>query len=292
MRSKNRKRRGSDYGCVFIEDTGGSTILCYGPRKEADEAKLDANGGKATLRLPGQRFRLEEVNLPANLVRSLAGRNVAVQVLPEEQAGTRRISPGTESSAWIDPQGNCWNDYQPLRVLLTGPDGKVWRLPRSWLEPAIGELSPAVPDGIERASIWREELHLPTELDLQEINIAAADIALAAGRPAAIEVHAAPGKPVKVFWRDSGGVTWRIPHNWRRRRIRLPSSQVLVSQDVPSTVAQDYAGKIVSVNYHPGSLCCLPDGYRFRDREGNRWPVKKRDCVLIGYGDGEPCALQ
>ena len=85
--------------------------------------------------------------------------------------------------------------------------------------------------------------------------------------------------------RDSSGTLWRIPHDWRRRRIRLPSYDVLVSQDILPEVAQEYGGKNVSVNYHPGSLCCLPDGYRFRDRDGNRWEVKALDCVLLGYGD-------
>jgi len=47
------------------------------------------------------------------------------------------------------------------------------------------------------------------------------------------------------------------------------------------------SGKVVSVNYHPGSLCCLPDGYRFRDGHGGKWPVRAAECVLIGYGDRE-----
>jgi hypothetical protein len=39
------------------------------------------------------------------------------------------------------------------------------------------------------------------------------------------------------------------------------------------------------VNCHPGSRCCLPEQYRFRDDEGSRLPVLIRDCVLLGYGD-------
>jgi hypothetical protein len=65
----------------------------------------------------------------------------------------------------------------------------------------------------------------------------------------------------------------------------LPSREVLASQGIPEDVAGDYAGMIVSVNYHPGSLCCLRDQYRFRDSDGNRWPVRISDCKLIGYGD-------
>ena len=68
-------------------------------------------------------------------------------------------------------------------------------------------------------------------------------------------------------------------------RVKLPKADVLVSQGMPDDVAKEYAGKIVSVNYHPGSLCCLPRHYRFRDAAGNRWPVRIRDCVLVGLGD-------
>jgi len=109
----------------------------------------------------------------------------------------------------------------------------------------------------------------------------------ARGRIMVIKVHAVPEGPVKVYWKDSSGKSWRIPANWRRRRVRLPSYEVLVSQGIPPEVARSYAGRAVSVNYHPGSLCCLPEQYRFRDETGNRWPVFIRDCLLLGYGDGD-----
>ncbi|MGD1155439.1 MAG: hypothetical protein ABSA41_06370 [Terriglobia bacterium] len=64
-----------------------------------------------------------------------------------------------------------------------------------------------------------------------------------------------------------------------------PAYDLLLENDVPPDVAQEFAGKTVSVNYHPGSLCCLPDGYRFRDGHGGRWPVRAVDCVMLGYGD-------
>jgi hypothetical protein len=67
----------------------------------------------------------------------------------------------------------------------------------------------------------------------------------------------------------------------------LPSYEVLVAQEVPEDVAERFAGKVVSVNYHPGSLCCLPDCYRFRDEEKNRWPVFIRDCLVMGFGDAQ-----
>ena len=74
-------------------------------------------------------------------------------------------------------------------------------------------------------------------------------------------------------------------YDWRKHRVKLPECDVLVSQGFPDDVAEEYAGKIVSVNYHPGTLCCLQDQYRFRDTEGHRWPVRIGDCVLVGLGD-------
>ena len=59
----------------------------------------------------------------------------------------------------------------------------------------------------------------------------------ARGKVAGVEVHVAPGEPVKVFWRGASGTVWRIPHEWRRRRIRLPSYGMLVSQDVLPEIA-------------------------------------------------------
>ncbi|MGA2608948.1 MAG: hypothetical protein ABSH01_16015 [Terriglobia bacterium] len=98
----------------------------------------------------------------------------------------------------------------------------------------------------------------------------------AAGKPTTIEVQAAPNQQVKVVWRDPSGKAWRIP---------LPAYGLLLESDVPRDVAEEFAGKAVSVNCHPGSLCCLPDGYRFRDGHGETWPVRGVDCVLLGYGD-------
>ncbi|MGA2263435.1 MAG: hypothetical protein ABSH28_18615 [Acidobacteriota bacterium] len=65
----------------------------------------------------------------------------------------------------------------------------------------------------------------------------------------------------------------------------LPAYDLLLENGVPPDVAEEFAGKAVSVNYHPGSLCCLPDGYRFRDGHGGKWPVRAVDCLLLGYGD-------
>ena len=127
-------------------------------------------------------------------------------------------------------------------------------------------------------------LNLPNDWDLWEINIPWEEANRGEGNETTVEIHHAPNQIPKVFWRDASGALWRIPHDWRRRQIRLPEYEVLASQGIPDQVALDYANRIVSVNYHPGSLCCLPDQYRFRDEDENRWPVFIRDCDPIGYG--------
>ncbi len=73
------------------------------------------------LHLPSEGFRLEERNLPADLARSLAGRTVTVQVLPEEAARNRCVPLAEVKQSgvnpadllggyplWIDPEGNFW----------------------------------------------------------------------------------------------------------------------------------------------------------------------------------------
>lgn len=228
-------------------------------------------------------FRLEERNLPGDL----AGRTVTVQVLPEEAALTRRAEP-EDYPLLIDPQGNYWNDFRPLRVLFTDSEGREWRLPRRWLPESPVSTEPLL-EGFYNVSeeiVFAETLNLPTEWDLWEINVPWEEAWRAHHTvPAKVEVRLSPGEPVKVFWRDSKGTVWRIPHDWRRRRVKLPAFGVLVSQGIPDDVAQEYAGKIVSVNYHPGTLCCLREQYRFRDTAGHRWPVRIRDCTLVGLGD-------
>jgi hypothetical protein len=61
----------------------------------------------------------------------------------------------------------------------------------------------------------------------------------------------------------------------------------LMEQGVPDEVASNYANHVVSVNYHPGSLCCMREHYRFRDDARRRWLVKISDCLFIVYGDVE-----
>lgn len=238
------------------------------------------------LRLPAQFIDLEEANLPPDMARELAGCSVDVQVLPEEMPGTRAPLPG-EPSRLIDPEGNHWNDYLPLRVIFHDSHGRDWRLPRHWLEGrgSSEETAPDTSYAVHGPLQFVEKLHLPSYWDLIEINLPEREADRAAGRSTSVRVCLAPGDPVKVFWHDPNGAVWRIPHNWRRRRVRLPGRETLLEQGVPWDVAGEYSNRIVSVNYHPGSLCCLPDCYRFRDSEGNPYPVRIQDCVLLGYGD-------
>jgi len=118
-----------------------------------------------------------------------------------------------------------------------------------------------------------------------EINIPKPDALEASLQMIIVRVNARPNELPRLTWVDPNGAAWRIPHNWRRRRIILPSYDVLVTEGVPGEVATRLAQKTVSVNFHPGSLCCLSDQYRFPDHTGRKWPVKIEDCVLVGYGE-------
>jgi hypothetical protein len=236
--------------------------------------------------VPEQKFLLEEANLPANVIERIAGQSVFVETCPEEPPATRRVQPD-DFPFLMDRVGNYWNAFRPIRVLFTDQQGQVWRFPRRWL-PMLRPIAEPCQDST--GTVWQEAtfsetLNLPTAWDLWEINIPWERCQRVEGRPAQVEVSIRPGEQAKVFWRDSTGTVWRIPHDWRRRLIKLPNQKTLASQDMPVDVAEKYAEQIVSVNYHPGSRCCFPDRYRFRDASGNRYPVRIADCMVIGYGD-------
>jgi hypothetical protein len=239
------------------------------------------------MRLPDDPFLLEEVNLPDEMTRTLAGKTVTVQVFPEEEPGTRRVEPD-DYPLLIDPEGNFWNDYRPLRALYTGEDGRVWRLPRRWVPGQPASVEPAVAPGstVSQEIAFTESFQLPTVWDLIDINIPAERVS---GIPGVneVEVRISPPDSIRVFWRDSKGTVWRLPHDWRRRRIQLPAEEVLAAQGIPAEIAAECAHRILSVNYHPGSLCCLREHYRFRDGDGHKWPVRIEDCLVLGYGSAD-----
>jgi hypothetical protein len=234
---------------------------------------------------PDQESLLEEANLSADLVDRITRQSVLAEAYPEELPATRRVEP-EDCPLLIDSDGNYWNDYRPIRVLYTDGQGQVWRFPRRWL-PMFQPIAEPFLESIE--TVWQEAtfnetLNLPTEWDLWEINIPWSDCHKAGGKAVQVEIKLRPGEPAVVSWRDPAGKLWRVPPDWRRRLIKLPKYDVLTSQKIPAAVAKKFAETIVSVNYHPGSLCCLPDRYRFRDSSGNRWQVKIRDCTVIGFG--------
>lgn len=236
--------------------------------------------------LPNETYRLEEINLPEDLAQQLAGRVVAVEILPEELPGTRRVDILDSPALIARDGGTVWNDYRPAHVSFKDKQGRRWNLPRHWqLGPRRVATPPVEADcQVFKECQFTETVHLPSAWDLMDTNILSGEADRAGGKPTEVLVHIKPQAQTRVFWRDSSGQLWRIPHDWRRRRVRLPSCDILVAQGIPEGVAERFGGAVVSVNYHPGSLCCLEDGYRFRDEQGNRWPVLKRDCLVLGFG--------
>lgn len=246
---------------------------------------------KQTIKLPSDVADLEESNLPRELATALAGKAESVELLWEKAPDVRRAEPW-DTDMLIDPEGRCWSEHCPLQVFFRDDSGSVWRLPRHWVVSTFDFLQPLSPQPdaeyrVARPQILVESLHLPSFWDLLEINIPRELAIAAAGKSTKIQVHLSPDSPVRVTWSDPTGVQYVIPHTWRRRRVQLPGRDRLTDDGIPDEVAAIYAGRIVSVNFHPGSLCCLPEHYRFRDGQGNRWPVKIRDCFLVGYGDAD-----
>src|SRR5215813_5612513 len=240
------------------------------------------------LQFPNSTTLLEEVNLPLKVVRSVIGRTVPVEILPEEKAMSRRVDVKNvepdDSPFLIDDSGACWVDYRPVRVRFADEKGRIWRVPRSWAD--------RVPDGsfnlrlpLSHDTVFVETLILPTEWDLTDINLPPITAGRVGGHVVSVEVRPSAAGSVKVLWRDPDGKVWRIPHDWRRRRVMLPDREMLVSQGIPDDVAAEYAHKVVSVNYHPGSMCCLREHFRFRDGRGGKWPVRIADCNVVGFGN-------
>ena len=237
--------------------------------------------------LPSEKFRLEEINLPEELATSLAGQEVTVDVLPEEPPLIRRFDLNNLPDGLpilIDEEGVAWNAYSPPRVFYADTGGRVWRLPRHWLSGGVSPVVDASRYEVTDELCWLEIWCPPTFWDLSDINMPGS-AAVAVGEGIWIQVSVVPGEIPKVCWKDPSGKVWRIPHDWRRRRIKLPDCDGLLRNNLPEDIAEEFGGRIVAVNYHPGSLCCLSDGYRVRDGRGGKWPVRAADCVVIGFGD-------
>ena len=243
---------------------------------------------EAELTLPSDCFRLEEINLPEDLAAALAGKAIPVDVLPEVPPMALRLDlddPPVGLPIVIDEDGVAWNDHWSIRVLFTDPDGRVWRLPRHWLSGGVSPVIAASRYQVTHESSWLERWCPPTWWDLWDINIKDAPTAEGEQGAADIQVSVAPGEIPKAFWRSPSGKVWRVPHDWRRRRIKLPACEGLLENNLPQDIAEEFGGRIVAVNYHPGSLCCLSDGYRVRDGRGGKWSVRAADCAVVGFGD-------
>jgi hypothetical protein len=236
-------------------------------------------------RFPDKLFRLEEINLPDELAASLLGKTIAVDIVPEEKAATRRVEPDAYPQL-IAPDGTLWNCYRPMQVSFRDPQGKIWRIPRHWITGNVSVES-HISYNVTREHVFSEFMVFPTSYDLAEINMPPRVCTMRGGQPHDdFEVRISPTHPVSVYW-SGYDCRWRIPQSWRQRRIRLPNAEILAAQDIPPDVSAKFGGQIVTVNYHPGTMCCLPTQYRFRDDLGGKWPVRIEDCVIVGYGDTE-----
>lgn len=239
---------------------------------------------------PRNLLQLEEVNFPPKLAATLVGQSLPVELLSVKAPYIRCAEPW-DVEMLIDSNGKFWSDRFPLQV-FTNIQETTWRVPRHWVVDASDWLHKPAPQPdshyvVTREHVLNESVHLPSIWDLLEINIPRELGTAAAGKPTRVLVHIDPDQPVRVTWRAPTGVQYRIPHIWRRRRVRLPGQDDLMEEGVPPDVAASYAGRVVSVNFHLGSLCCMPEHYRFRDEQGNRWPVRIDGCFLLGYGDAE-----
>lgn len=105
------------------------------------------NSGRR-ITLPKETYRLEEINLPPHVVSALAGKAITVEVAPEQETGTRQFDKAKlpqELPLLIDPQGIAWNDYWPMRVSFSDPQGGKWRVPRHWLTQGLAPIREEAP---------------------------------------------------------------------------------------------------------------------------------------------------
>jgi len=236
-------------------------------------------------RFPDEISLLEEINVPNEVAETLLGQIVQVDIVPEEQAATRQVEPD-EYPQLISPDGTRWNDYSPMQVSFRDSQGKVWRIPRHWIT-GDAPVERHICYNVTSKHVFYESMVFPTSYDLAEINMPPRVCRMRGGQSHDdFEVRISPNHLVSVYW-EGYDCRWRIPHKWRRRRIRLPQTEILTAQDLPPEVSAKFGGQIVTVNYHPGTMCCMQTQYRFRDDQGSKWPVKIEDCVIVGYGDAE-----
>lgn len=233
------------------------------------------------LQLPQHPLALLDINLPQDLVQALVGERIEVEVQPAEPARRRRLAAAEDGElCLVDRDGTVWNDERPVRVSFLDGDGHRWWLPRHWLDVGAEPPWSGPPgEGHTRAEI----LGLPGFYDLREINITSTPVLAAQGRAVTAIVWHAPQGFVRVALREGEDTVWYLPSGWRRRRVELPAAEYLLAEDIPPEVAASCAHRVVTVNYHRGSVCCLPAHYRFRDDVGRKWPVPIDACTFVGF---------
>ena len=218
--------------------------------------------------LPSEKFRLEEINLPEELATSLAGREITVDVLPEEPPLTRRFDLNDLPDGLpilIDEEGVAWNAYSPPRVLYTDAGGRVWRLPRHWLSDGVSPVVDASRYEVTDELCWHESgpADVVGPVRHKHTGEALAGCMEKFGFKLALRRRNRQGlleRPVRVGVEDSPRLAATAHQAARLRRVAAKQP----AQDI----AEEFGGRIVAVNYHPGSLCCLSDGYRVRDGRG------------------------
>jgi hypothetical protein len=175
--------------------------------------------------LPSERFRLEEINMPEELASALAGQAVDAEVLPEAPAGTLCLDlEGLPDGLpfLVGDDGTAWNGYWPARLFYADASGRRWGLPRHWHSEGVSPVIEASRYDVTNESRWLEFLYPPTWWDLWDVNIQEMPSSDGERGTACIEVNVAPGGIPRVLWRGPSGKAWRVPHDWRRQRIRLP----------------------------------------------------------------------
>jgi hypothetical protein len=158
--------------------------------------------------LPGERFKLEEINVPEELASALAGQAVIVQARPEAPAGTLRLDvEGLPDGlpCVVGDDGIAWNGDWPARVLYTDASGRTWRLPRHWLTEGVSPVIEASLYKVMQESGWLESWCPPTLWDLWDVNIEDAPAEDGQWGAAAIEVSVASGEVPKVLWKGRPG---------------------------------------------------------------------------------------
>jgi hypothetical protein len=195
--------------------------------------------------LPSEKFRLEELNMPEELASALAGQAVDIKVHPEVPAGTLRLDLNDLPDGLpflVGDDGIAWNGDWPAQVLYTDAAGRVWRLPRHWLTEGVSPVIDASRYEVTHKSSWLESWCPPTWWDLGDVNIEGAPAEDGQWGAAAIEVSVAPGEVPKVLWKGPSGKPWRIPHDWRRRRIRLRTAGGCCGTACPWTLPRNSGG--------------------------------------------------